>query len=427
MICLQSGIIMVVSNTFRCKDPVQRIEQSALGTVFLCTYGGSKHSNDGCRRTYLSQRDLNAHIQHRHLKAEGRSLDQPGAKASGAAQMQRQPLPQPVPKQTVSPASAQALLEQFTAAVRQAHAAQAAQTAQALREVQAQAAHAAQAVSAARSTTEEAYQRTKDISHMTASAAVSSASMGLPHQMLHQTAPHQSHATPYGQSGMPPVQSSSLPPASLGLGQQSSAHDNYSSSIPVMTGGRTNVTNLITVPIQDNDYGRKPDQHPPQQPGFPVPGSMPPPMGFPPPPMGALPPRYPPSSMPPGMHQPPPGIPPPFSSQSVPGAPMAPPIYSGSRPPPHSLPPGAPPMGPGSAGPPPMGGAPGQGPHGRPAGMMPPPGAPSRFPPPGGQPPRAPWPGGPPPRGPPGPGGPRGPAAGLPPPRPPQRADYNYY
>ena len=421
-------LLTVISNTFRCKDPVQRIEQSALGTVFLCTYGGSKHSNDGCRRTYLSQRDLNAHIQHRHLKAEGRSLDQPGAKASGAAQMQRQPLPQPVPKQTVSPASAQALLEQFTAAVRQAHAAQAAQTAQALREVQAQAAHAAQAVSAARSTTEEAYQRTKDISHMTASAAVSSASMGLPHQMLHQTAPHQSHATPYGQSGMPPVQSSSLPPASLGLGQQSSAHDNYSSSIPVMTGGRTNVTNLITVPIQDNDYGRKPDQqHPPQQPGFPVPGSMPPPMGFPPPPIGAMPPRYPPSSMPPGMHQPPPGIPPPFSSQSVPGAPMAPPIYSGSRPPPHSLPPGAPPMGPGSAGPPPMGGAPGQGPHGRPAGMMPPPGAPSRFPPPGGQPPRAPWPGGPPPRGPPGPGGPRGPAAGLPPPRPPQRADYNYY
>lgn len=45
-----------------------RIEQSALGTVFVCNYGGSKHSVDGCRRTYLSQRDLKAHIDHRHLK-----------------------------------------------------------------------------------------------------------------------------------------------------------------------------------------------------------------------------------------------------------------------------------------------------------------------------------------------------------------------
>ena len=403
-------------NCFRCKDPVQRIEQSALGTVFLCTYGGSKHSNDGCRRTYLSQRDLNAHIQHRHLKAEGRSLEQTGPKAP-AAPMHRQPQPQP--KQTVSPASAQALLEQFTAAVRQAHAAQAAQTAQALREVQAQAAQAAQ-VSASRTSQDDPYQRSKDISRMSQSAAVSSAPLGLPHQMMHQTAPPQSHATPYGQTSMPPVHQSSLPPASPSLAQQqSSAHDNYPSNIPVMTGGRTNVTNLITVPIQDNDYGRKQEQHPPpQQSGFPVhpsPGNMPPPMNFPPPSMGQMPPRYPGGSMPPGMHQPPPGIPPPFSSQSIPGAPMTNPIYSGSRLPPHSMPPGAPPLGPGSAarqGPPRM--------------SMPPPGAPSRYPPPGGQ-PRAPWPGGPPPRGPPGPGGPRGPAAGLPPPRPPQRADYNYY
>lgn len=42
----------------RCNDAVIRIEQSALGTVFVCRFGGSKHGVNGCRRTYLSQRDL---------------------------------------------------------------------------------------------------------------------------------------------------------------------------------------------------------------------------------------------------------------------------------------------------------------------------------------------------------------------------------
>ncbi|XP_077986995.1 E3 ubiquitin-protein ligase Hakai-like [Glandiceps talaboti] len=53
-------------NCPRCKDSVQRIEQSHLGSIFVCTYGGSKHGLTGCRRTYLSQRDLQAHINHRH-------------------------------------------------------------------------------------------------------------------------------------------------------------------------------------------------------------------------------------------------------------------------------------------------------------------------------------------------------------------------
>ncbi|XP_076313620.1 uncharacterized protein LOC143226484 [Tachypleus tridentatus] len=52
----------------RCFDKVQRVEQSALGTVFMCTYRGTRHGNGGCRRTYLSQRDLQAHISHRHLR-----------------------------------------------------------------------------------------------------------------------------------------------------------------------------------------------------------------------------------------------------------------------------------------------------------------------------------------------------------------------
>lgn len=53
----------------RCKEKVVRVEQSGLGTVFMCTHGGSRYGNTGCRRTYLSQRDLQAHINHRHVTA----------------------------------------------------------------------------------------------------------------------------------------------------------------------------------------------------------------------------------------------------------------------------------------------------------------------------------------------------------------------
>ncbi|XP_065569289.1 E3 ubiquitin-protein ligase Hakai-like isoform X1 [Artemia franciscana] len=52
----------------RCNDKVARVEQAVIGNVFMCTHGGSKYGQDGCRRTYLSGRDLQAHINHRHLK-----------------------------------------------------------------------------------------------------------------------------------------------------------------------------------------------------------------------------------------------------------------------------------------------------------------------------------------------------------------------
>jgi hypothetical protein len=42
----------------RCSEKVSRVEQTGLGTVFMCTHGGSRYGNNGCRRTYLSQRDL---------------------------------------------------------------------------------------------------------------------------------------------------------------------------------------------------------------------------------------------------------------------------------------------------------------------------------------------------------------------------------
>ena len=52
-----------------CSQRVVRIEQAALGSVFVCTFGGTKHGVSGCHRTYLSQRDLQSHIAHRHFGA----------------------------------------------------------------------------------------------------------------------------------------------------------------------------------------------------------------------------------------------------------------------------------------------------------------------------------------------------------------------
>ncbi|XP_075930581.1 E3 ubiquitin-protein ligase Hakai-like isoform X1 [Petromyzon marinus] len=60
--------------TARCVDQVQRIEQCLRGTVFLCNVVS------GCKRTYLSQRDLQAHINHRHVrhtKPQQRPLEPP--------------------------------------------------------------------------------------------------------------------------------------------------------------------------------------------------------------------------------------------------------------------------------------------------------------------------------------------------------------
>lgn len=55
---------------------MQRIEPAALGTVFVCTHGGAKHGVSGCRRTYLSNRDLQAHIQYRHQRDHHQSSQQ---------------------------------------------------------------------------------------------------------------------------------------------------------------------------------------------------------------------------------------------------------------------------------------------------------------------------------------------------------------
>lgn len=57
----------------RCKERIDRIEPAGIGQIFVCSFGGSSHGVSECRRSYLSQRDLIAHIKHRHEK-EGSTI-----------------------------------------------------------------------------------------------------------------------------------------------------------------------------------------------------------------------------------------------------------------------------------------------------------------------------------------------------------------
>uniref|UniRef100_A0A0A9XQU3 E3 ubiquitin-protein ligase Hakai n=1 Tax=Lygus hesperus TaxID=30085 RepID=A0A0A9XQU3_LYGHE len=82
-------------NCPRCMEPVTRVEQTGLGTVFMCTHGGTRYGNNGCRRTYLSQRDLQAHINHRH--SSHLSDDPHGNKVSTLVS---QPPPRKIPQAT---------------------------------------------------------------------------------------------------------------------------------------------------------------------------------------------------------------------------------------------------------------------------------------------------------------------------------------
>ena len=83
----------------RCHESVVRVEQAALGTVFVCTHGGAKHGVSGCRRTYLSSRDLQAHIQYRHLREQSAQpqLTQQPQQTAAVQLHQRQDYPGTVP------------------------------------------------------------------------------------------------------------------------------------------------------------------------------------------------------------------------------------------------------------------------------------------------------------------------------------------
>ncbi|CAB4035754.1 E3 ubiquitin- ligase Hakai-like [Paramuricea clavata] len=75
----------------RCGEIVQRIEPARLGHVFVCSFGGSRYGISGCRRSYLSQRDLHAHIKRRH-QAEG-STAASDLSAEFAADLKRSEMP----------------------------------------------------------------------------------------------------------------------------------------------------------------------------------------------------------------------------------------------------------------------------------------------------------------------------------------------
>ncbi|CAI8006744.1 E3 ubiquitin-protein ligase Hakai [Geodia barretti] len=50
----------------RCREGEQMFEEASMGNVYICTHGGGRYDNKGCGRSYLSQRDLEAHITYRH-------------------------------------------------------------------------------------------------------------------------------------------------------------------------------------------------------------------------------------------------------------------------------------------------------------------------------------------------------------------------
>ncbi|GFR57433.1 E3 ubiquitin-protein ligase Hakai [Elysia marginata] len=80
----------------RCNYKVQKMEKSALGTVYVCTHGAPKHSFKGCRRTYLSQRDLHSHHAHRHLP-KTTSSKQPAVQPGITVSAPVQPVPNQLP------------------------------------------------------------------------------------------------------------------------------------------------------------------------------------------------------------------------------------------------------------------------------------------------------------------------------------------
>ena len=203
-------------------------------------------------------------------------------------------------------------------------------------------------------------------------AAVGQVPLGLTVSTAHQ--PAVSISSPYLLGGgLPAPHISTQPPISQSVMSSTGVHENFPSAIPVVGGNRGK--NLISVPIQDDDYGKKMIQ-PTQSMYTSHAGAALPNMTFPPPSFPQV------GSLGPNIHQPPPSVPVMFSShQTLPPSVPAPAFTS--PPPQMNAPPRAPPR---------IGSGP----------------LPRYF---DGQGQRGPW------SGPPRPQGPRAPP----------RADYNYY
>jgi hypothetical protein len=59
--CLDCAHEKSKNSCMKCHERVIRVEKSGLGSIFRCR-------KEGCKRTYLSHRDLLAHIKHRHSR-----------------------------------------------------------------------------------------------------------------------------------------------------------------------------------------------------------------------------------------------------------------------------------------------------------------------------------------------------------------------
>ncbi|VDO13483.1 unnamed protein product [Rodentolepis nana] len=55
-------MLVTVVTSIRCEAPYVSCDRHLLGNIYQCT------EDPKCRRTYMSQRDLEAHIKHRHKK-----------------------------------------------------------------------------------------------------------------------------------------------------------------------------------------------------------------------------------------------------------------------------------------------------------------------------------------------------------------------
>lgn len=83
------GLCSFMADLFRCGESVQRIEPARLGHVFVCSFGGSRYGISGCRRSYLSQRDLHAHIKRRHQQSDGAVIGAGDLSGEYAADLKR--------------------------------------------------------------------------------------------------------------------------------------------------------------------------------------------------------------------------------------------------------------------------------------------------------------------------------------------------
>ena len=85
VLCLACATALKSQNgqCLRCPTRVSTVEQASFGQIFMCSHGGSRYGQDGCQRTYLSDRDLKAHVNFRHLKNQPKKV--PSAEEIAAA------------------------------------------------------------------------------------------------------------------------------------------------------------------------------------------------------------------------------------------------------------------------------------------------------------------------------------------------------